>query len=75
MKVTDIPELANLSVPEKILLVEDIWDSIAADESQVPVPEAHKQELDLRLAKQKDNVRQLQSLDELREHVSRRISS
>ena len=72
MKPTDIPELANLSVPEKILLVEDIWDSIAAEESQVPVPEAHKRELDRRLARQKGGLGQLLGLEELQERISRR---
>ena len=26
MRVTDIPEIAQLSTPEKILLVEDLWE-------------------------------------------------
>ena len=45
MRVTDIPEIAQLSTPEKILLVEDLWDSIASDESGVPVSQSHKEEL------------------------------
>lgn len=39
MRVTDIPQIKNLSIPEKILLVEDMWDSISSEESAVPVPE------------------------------------
>jgi putative addiction module component (TIGR02574 family) len=38
MRVNDIPEISRLSTSEKILLVEDLWDSIASDESRVPVP-------------------------------------
>jgi len=38
MRASDIYEIAKLSTPEKILLVEDLWDSIASDESAVPVP-------------------------------------
>jgi putative addiction module component (TIGR02574 family) len=38
MRVSDIHEVIKLSTPEKILLVEDLWDSIASDESAVPVP-------------------------------------
>jgi len=38
MRANDIREIAKLSTPEKILLVEDLWDSIASDESAVPVP-------------------------------------
>ena len=50
MKSTDIAELSKLSIPEKILLVEDIWDSIAREETEILVPESHKAELDRRLA-------------------------
>jgi hypothetical protein len=42
MRVSDIHEIIKLSAPEKILLVEDLWDSIASDESAVPVPQSHK---------------------------------
>ena len=38
MRASDIHEITKLSTPEKILLVEDLWDSIASDESAVPVP-------------------------------------
>ena len=49
MRISDIPEIAKLSAQEKILLVEDIWDSIALDESVVPIPRSHRDELDRRL--------------------------
>ena len=50
MRVTDIPEIAQLSTPEKILLVEDLWDSIASDESGVPVSQSHKEAIGPRAA-------------------------
>jgi hypothetical protein len=31
MCLNDIPEITRLSVPERILLLEDLWDSIAAE--------------------------------------------
>jgi putative addiction module component (TIGR02574 family) len=40
----------RLSVAERILLVEEIWDSIAAEPEQVPLTEAQKQDLQRRLA-------------------------
>lgn len=49
MRVIDIPQIEKLSIPEKILLVEDMWDSISSEESAVPVPESHMTELDRRL--------------------------
>ena len=45
-----LEEILRLPPNERLKLVEDIWDSIAADRSQVPVPEWHKAELDRRLA-------------------------
>ena len=31
MRVKDIPEIKKLSMSEKILLVEELWDSIASE--------------------------------------------
>jgi putative addiction module component (TIGR02574 family) len=39
----------SLSVPERILVLQDLWDEIAADPEQVPITEAQRQELDRRL--------------------------
>ena len=72
MRVNDIPEIAQLSVPEKILFVEDLWDSITADESSVPVPQSHKEELDRRLQSYTSAPGNLLSLEELQDKVERR---
>ncbi len=40
----------QLSLAERILLVEEIWDSIAAEAEAVEIPQSHKDELDRRLA-------------------------
>jgi putative addiction module component (TIGR02574 family) len=42
-------ELRALSPAEQIRLVEEIWDRIAAEPAQVPVPPAHRAELDRRI--------------------------
>jgi putative addiction module component (TIGR02574 family) len=39
-----------MSVEEKIDYVQALWDRIAADEAQVPVPDWHREVLDERLA-------------------------
>lgn len=72
MQVSDIPEIAKLSTPEKILLIEDLWDSIASDESAVPVPQSHMEELDRRLKRYESDPGTLLSLEELRKRVERR---
>jgi len=72
MRVSDISEIKKLSTPEKILLVEDLWDSIASDESVVPVPQSHIEELDIRLKKYEAAPGNLLSLEELRTRIERR---
>jgi putative addiction module component (TIGR02574 family) len=39
----------DLSVDERIKLVEDLWDSIAADQKALPLTSEQKAELDRRL--------------------------
>jgi putative addiction module component (TIGR02574 family) len=69
MRMDEIPELARLTVAEKILLLEDLWDSIAADEASVPVPPSHREELDRRLAQYEKDPGNLLTLDELRGRI------
>ena len=47
-------EIDRLELSEKLLLVEDIWDSIAASNSEIPMPEWQKQELDGRYKEYKE---------------------
>jgi putative addiction module component (TIGR02574 family) len=72
MRASDIHEIAKLSTPEKILLVEDLWDSIASNESAVPVPRSHMEELDKRLERYGSPPGNLLSLDELRTRIEKR---
>ena len=69
MRAVDIPDFHNLSRSEKILLVEELWDEIASDES-VPFPISHAQELDRRLDQHRSNPGRLLSIDELRDRLS-----
>lgn len=43
-------DLTHLSLAERIQLVEDLWDTIAANPETVSVTDAQKAELDRRLA-------------------------
>jgi len=72
MRAIDIPEISQLSTPEKILLVEDLWDSIASDDSHIPVPESHKAELDRRLEQHINSPGELLSLEELQVRIETR---
>jgi putative addiction module component (TIGR02574 family) len=64
--------ITKLSTPEKILLVEDLWDNIASDESAVPFPQSHRQELDRRLKRYESAPGTLLSLEELQTRIERR---
>ncbi len=72
MKVGDIPELARLTAAEKLLLIEELWDSIASDEPSVPVPESHRVELDKRYERYKTQPDSLLTLEELKDRINRR---
>ncbi len=71
MRVRDLPEISNLSTPEKILLVEDLWDNISADDASIPVPESHKAELDKRYKRFQSAPGTLLSLNDLRARVDK----
>jgi putative addiction module component (TIGR02574 family) len=70
--ISDIPEITKLSTLEKILLVEDLWDYIASDESVVPVPLSHMDELDKRLKRYELGPGNLLSFEELRTRIESR---
>jgi putative addiction module component (TIGR02574 family) len=46
MNPVSLSELFELSVPERIRLVEDLWDSIAKDAEAVPLTDWQRRELD-----------------------------
>ena len=72
MRISDFPKITELSTPEKILLVEDLWDTIASDESAVPVPQSHMEELDRRLKRYGSPPGTLLSLEELRTRIEKK---
>jgi putative addiction module component (TIGR02574 family) len=43
-----IPRFDELSSAEKLLLLEELWDDLANQPSEVPVPDWQKQELERR---------------------------
>ena len=59
-------EAKKLSVAERILLVEEIWDSIAEDNGCFELSEAQKQELDRRLESFRLNPSQGRTWEEIK---------
>ena len=49
-KAKEMEEIQQLSIEQKLKLVEDLWDSIAIESTNLPVSDGQKTELDKRLA-------------------------
>lgn len=47
--MVDTQEIRRLSVAERLLLVEEIWDSIASDQASLPVTASVREEITRRL--------------------------
>lgn len=43
-------EIQSLTVSERIILAEALWDSVVAEDTEIDLTEAQKKELDQRLA-------------------------
>ena len=41
-------EFSKLPITEKLLLIEDMWDSVADGDHEIPLPEWQRRELDAR---------------------------
>jgi len=59
----------ELSVDERLILVGEIWDSIADESGAVPLSSAQRAELDRRFAEYRANPSQTFSWDEVKAHV------
>jgi putative addiction module component (TIGR02574 family) len=55
MKNSERHEIFGLPLQERLQLVEDLWDSIALETTDVPVTLEQRRELDFRLAALEDN--------------------
>ena len=65
-------DVMSLSVPERIQLVEDIWDSIAEVPETVPLTEEQKAELDRRLDAYHQNPDEGSPWGAVRERIRKR---
>lgn len=72
MKALEVPEISNLSTPEKILFLEDLWDSISLNEEEIAIPESHKDELDRRFEKYLASPGELLTMEELKIRIDQR---
>jgi len=62
-------EINKLELSEKLLLVEDIWDSIAVSNAELSLPEWQKKELDRRYQEYKEGKLDLHDWKMVHEEV------
>ncbi len=70
MEPNDIlAEINKLELSEKIILVEDIWDLIAKANSNLPMPEWQKSELEKRKNEFQDGALKLKDLRNVHQKI------
>ena len=67
----DIKEIRKLSIEERVLIVESIWDSIAEDSNPegLPVPEEERQEILKRFSEFKNGNGKIYSWEEVKSYA------
>lgn len=63
----------RLGIEERLALVEEIWDSIAEDSAAVPLTDAQRAELDVRLAEHEANPDDVVAWDKIKAEASARL--
>ena len=62
-------EILELSVVERMTMIEKIWDSL--DKSMITIPDSHKRELDRRLDEYKRGETKFVTWDEVKERLAK----
>ncbi|MCR4412815.1 MAG: addiction module protein [Thermoguttaceae bacterium] len=65
----DIAELLQLSVDERLEIVERVWESLASSGQTIPVPDWHLEELDRREEMQQRNPVAMLSWEEVKQRL------
>jgi putative addiction module component (TIGR02574 family) len=72
MMAPDAVSVFDLSPAEKLQLVEDLWDDLAATPSEIPVHDWQKEELERRKANLRSNPASGLSWEDVRQRVRSR---
>jgi len=75
MENTLIKQINALSLSEKILLVEEIWDSIAIENESFELTQTQQDELDRRIKSYNENPNQGRSWEEIKSEFLKRKAS
>jgi putative addiction module component (TIGR02574 family) len=63
-------EAKKLSIPERILLVEEVWNSIVEDQEKLPLTNAQREELNERIVDYKSSPQKGCSWDEVKHRIT-----
>ena len=66
-----IPHFSEFSSSEKLLLLQELWDVLAAEPSEIPVPDGQKRELERRYQEYLANPSEGSPWPEVRERLLR----
>ncbi len=69
MILETIPEVARLSAAQKLLLVSELWDDLAAHSTEVPVSREQIAELDRRLEAHRRDPGQMTTWEAIRQRI------
>jgi len=64
-------EIRKLSLPQKLILAQDIWDSIALEKGNLPMPEWQKSELQKRHMQYQQGELELHDWQDVHEELRR----
>jgi putative addiction module component (TIGR02574 family) len=65
--------IERLGIEERLTLVEELWDSIAADSSAVPLTQTQRDELDRRIADHEVNPDDVVPWEEIKTSITERL--
>lgn len=68
--MSNLQNILKLSIAERLLLLEELWDSIPA--AEIPVKSSHKKELDRRLARMKSGDTKFFTWDEVKKSLRKK---
>ena len=64
-------DISQLSIAERLIVVEQIWDSIAAEQAELPLTPAQEAELDRRFAAHQKSPDEGSSWEEVKARILR----
>jgi len=74
MSKINLDEILRLPVEDRIDLVEQIWDSVAADADALPITPEQREELDRRLEDHERNPNDVVEWSVVRERIRSRLN-